>query len=47
MLHNYGQHSQIEAHVAEVLANSGFNVYAFDFRGHGESEGKKFTIDNL
>lgn len=38
----------IFTHLADKLAKNGFNVFRFDFRGHGESEGSSIdmTISN-
>jgi len=42
--HGYAEHSGRYAHVAERLAGAGFDVYAPDHRGHGESVGERGDI---
>ena len=39
IIHGLGEHCLRYAHVAEALNAIGMNVYSFDFRGHGQSEG--------
>ena len=41
IVHGLGEHSSRYDHVARIFAANGFNVFAFDQRGHGRSGGKK------
>jgi alpha-beta hydrolase superfamily lysophospholipase len=45
--HGIGEHSGRYAHVAEHLARFGFAVWAFDYRGHGKSDGKRGHVDSF
>ena len=40
LVHGYAEHSGRYHHVAERFTEAGYDVYAFDLRGHGRSEGK-------
>ena len=40
LVHGYAEHSGRYQHVAERFTEAGYDVYAFDLRGHGRSEGK-------
>ena len=40
LLHGYAEHSGRYAHVAERFTTAGYDIYAFDLRGHGRSDGK-------
>lgn len=37
LVHGMGEHSRRYAETAEVLADAGYAVYAYDHRGHGDS----------
>ncbi|MFL6293852.1 MAG: alpha/beta hydrolase [Thermoanaerobaculia bacterium] len=39
LVHGYAEHMGRYAHVIEALNGAGFEVHAFDLRGHGRSEG--------
>jgi len=39
IVHGLGEHSSRYGHVAKIFNEQGFNVFAFDLRGHGRSEG--------
>lgn len=41
LVHGFGEHSGRYLHVAKRFLKAGFNVIAYDHRGHGQSEGKK------
>jgi len=41
IIHGLGEHHRRYDHVAQVLTGKGLNVYAYDQRGHGISDGKK------
>lgn len=45
--HGFAEHSGRYEHVAKALVKANFNVLAFDFRGHGNSEGERGYIDKL
>jgi len=47
IVHGFAEHSGRYAHVIAGLNDSGFNVMAFDYRGHGHSEGRKVYIDRF
>lgn len=40
LMHGYGEHSSRYAHVGHALVRAGYDVMAFDARGHGRSDGK-------
>ena len=42
--HGYAEHIERYRVLADRLYREGFNVYGFDFRGHGKSEGKRAHI---
>lgn len=44
IVHGLHEHCLRYAHVAEALNKIGLNVYTFDLRGHGQSEGPKVNI---
>ncbi len=44
VLHGLKDHSSRYADLATRLTNSAFNVYAFDLRGHGRSQGKRVYV---
>jgi alpha-beta hydrolase superfamily lysophospholipase len=41
IVHGLGEHSGRYAHVAKVLNENGIQVFSFDQRGHGKSEGPR------
>ena len=45
--HGYGEHSGRYDHVAAELIGIGATVYAPDHLGHGQSEGKRASIDRM
>ncbi len=45
--HGYAEHSGRYKHVAELLVERGFAVYALDHRGHGKSEGTRANIKHF
>jgi acylglycerol lipase len=47
LAHGIVEHSGRYAGFGSFLASQGFAVYAFDYRHHGQSEGKKGSIDNF
>ena len=47
LAHGIVEHSGRYAGFGSYLASQGFAVYAFDYRHHGQSEGKKGNIDNF
>lgn len=47
LAHGASEHSGRYGHVVARLAQSGFDVYALDHRGHGESEGPRALIDRV
>jgi alpha-beta hydrolase superfamily lysophospholipase len=46
LVHGISEHSGRYDAVVDHLTQSGFAVYAFDLRGHGESEGQRGHIDS-
>ena len=44
-MHGYGSYSGHMAHVAMFLAGEGYDVFAVDMRGYGDSEGDKGIIE--
>ncbi|MDQ3018417.1 MAG: lysophospholipase [bacterium] len=44
LLHMMPAHKESWVPLADKLAETGFNVLAIDFRGHGESEGGDYTM---
>ncbi len=42
--HGMGEHSDCYHHTAEALVSMGWNVFSWDLRGHGRSEGKRGFI---
>jgi len=46
LVHGISEHSGRYDAVVDHLTESGFVVYAFDLRGHGESPGRRGHIDN-
>lgn len=47
IVHGLHEHCLRYAHVAQALNGIGINVYTFDLRGHGQSEGQKVNIKNV
>jgi acylglycerol lipase len=47
IVHGLGEHCLRYAHVAKALNDIGTNVYTFDLRGHGQSEGESVLIKNI
>jgi len=54
IIHGLGEHQGRYAHVAEFYIENGFQIYSFDQRGHGLSEGKRghtpgldYNLDDL
>ena len=47
LVHGFSEHSGRYKHVIEDLNKAGFNVLAFDFRGHGQSAGMRGYIDDF
>tara|TARA_B100000780_G_scaffold275077_1_gene241080 strand:+ start:678 stop:1505 length:828 start_codon:yes stop_codon:yes gene_type:complete len=41
IVHGLGEHQNRYAHMAEFYCSNGFQVYSYDQRGHGKSEGKR------
>ena len=41
LVHGFGEHSGRYAHVADFFNKNGYSFFAFDNRGHGQSEGKR------
>ena len=41
IIHGLGEHQGRYAHVAKFYSDNGFQVYSYDQRGHGKSEGKR------
>lgn len=46
IIHGLGEHSSRYAHVASMLNDNGFSVYAMDHLGHGQSSGKRGHADS-
>ncbi|MFP4227298.1 MAG: lysophospholipase [Salinivenus sp.] len=47
LVHGYADHSGRYDHVADTFAKVGLATYAFDLRGHGQSEGKRVYVDRF
>ena len=47
IVHGLGEHCERYAHVANALNGIGANVYTFDLRGHGKSEGESVLIKTI
>lgn len=41
IIHGQAEHSECYNHLAEFLNKHSLNAYAYDFRGHGKSEGQR------
>ena len=46
IVHGLKDHSRRYSEVAEKLTQSNYSVYAFDLRGHGDSEGQRVWVDS-
>jgi alpha-beta hydrolase superfamily lysophospholipase len=44
LVHGYGEHSGRYEHTASDLAHAGFEVHAYDQRGHGRSDGTRCYV---
>ncbi|AKU90879.1 alpha/beta hydrolase [Vulgatibacter incomptus] len=44
-IHGYGDHSGRWTEFLELLASRGFAVHAFDYRGHGQADGRRGHVD--
>jgi alpha-beta hydrolase superfamily lysophospholipase len=47
IVHGYGEHARRYDHVAKALVAAGADVYAYDHRGHGESEGERASVRDM
>lgn len=47
IVHGLVDHSGYYAETASILARQGFNIYSFDLRGHGKSEGPRSYVDSF
>jgi alpha-beta hydrolase superfamily lysophospholipase len=47
LVHGLGEHSARYEHVAQALNSSGINVYSFDLKGHGLSEGPRAFVRDI
>ena len=47
LAHGYAEHSGRYHHVGEALADAGFETWALDHRGHGQSVGDRADIGSL
>ena len=47
LVHGVAEHSGRWEHVGAFLADRGYNVLAYDWRGHGESEGLRAHIETF
>lgn len=47
IVHGYGEHSGRYAHVVAVLNAHGYNVAAYDLRGHGQSGGRRGDVTSF
>jgi alpha-beta hydrolase superfamily lysophospholipase len=45
--HGLGEYADRYAHVAHALNDAGLNVYTFDLRGHGHSEGERAFANSM
>jgi alpha-beta hydrolase superfamily lysophospholipase len=45
--HGQGEHSDCYNHTAESLVKMGWNVYSWDLRGHGRSQGKRGYVGDF
>lgn len=47
VLHGAGDHSGRYAGITSALVSAGFQVALLDFRGHGQSDGRRFHVDQF
>ena len=47
IIHGLGEHQNRYKHVSDFFANNGFEVYTYDQRGHGQSQGKRGHTPSL
>ena len=47
IVHGIGEHSGRYEHVGEFLVEQGFDVFAFDQRGHGASGGNRMDLESF
>ncbi|PEN14090.1 lysophospholipase [Longibacter salinarum] len=47
LVHGYGEHSGRYGHVADAMNDRGIEVYAYDQRGYGRSEGPRAYVDSF
>jgi lysophospholipase len=47
LVHGYGDHSGRYRELMEHLARRGFAVHAFDYRGHGQSDGRRAHVERF
>ncbi len=47
IVHGFGEHSGRYGHVVDWYVPRGYNVFAFDLRGHGRSPGKRGHVDSF
>jgi alpha-beta hydrolase superfamily lysophospholipase len=47
IVHGYGDHSGRYRQPIEFLAKEGFAAHAFDYRGHGQSDGRRAHCDHF
>jgi alpha-beta hydrolase superfamily lysophospholipase len=45
--HGLGEHSECYHRLAEGIKAAGYNIYAWDLRGHGRSEGKRGVVKSF
>ncbi len=46
-VHGFAEHSDCYSHTADNFVQNGYEVFAFDFRGHGRSEGQRGYTDSI
>ncbi len=47
LIHGLGEHSGRYEHVGDFFADRGFDITAFDLRGHGASGGNRIDIESF
>ena len=47
ILHGLAEHSKRYDYVTRKLNSNNFSVYRYDYRGHGDSDGKRGYVDNV
>jgi alpha-beta hydrolase superfamily lysophospholipase len=47
IVHGYGEHSGRYGHVADAMRDAGMQVFAYDQRGYGRSEGPRAYVDTF